>query len=212
MITPALKTLIWLSVSAALVGFYLPRAKAEVRDAGVFKLLSSGMRRSLGSEGKFHSSARTPGSGWNPFTVTDVPTQVNGFQVPMLANKRQVKLVQALVALFTKNQDNIGLKSFAVYLLPGLAGLFGALLVSGRMSRPVALGIAVLCIVIVIVGTWKLLTVNPKKSLMVVQICSGLWLSLVAYAGLTFAGVVSTLPPATQDRIERLFGVLKRPV
>ena len=198
MITPALKTLIWLSVSAALVGFFLPWAKVEARDPGFFKQLSSGMRHSLSHEAKFHSSARTPGAGWNPFTVPDVPMQVNGFQIPFLANKRQIKLVQALIALFTKNQDNVGLKSFAVYLLPGFASLFGALLASGRRPRLVALGIAAICAAIVMTGAWKLLTVNPKKSLMVVQICSGLWLSLLAYAGLAFAGVVSTLPPATQ--------------
>ncbi len=187
MTTPTHKTLIWLSVSAVLVGFFLPWAKVEARDPGFFKQLSSGMRRSLSSEGKFHSSARTSGSGWNPFTVADVPTQVNGFQVPMLANKRQVKLVQSLIALFTKNQDNIGLKSFVVYLLPGLAGLCGALLASGRMPRLGALGIAAICAAIVMTGAWKLLTVNPKKSLMVVQICSGLWLSLLAYVGLAAA-------------------------
>jgi len=120
-------------------------------------------------------------------TLADIPKEVSGIQIPQLVNQKNAQTALALMELFTGKQERIGLKSYAVYLLPGIALLCGLLLTFLGRQRLVPWGVAGLCGAMAGVGFWKLLTTNTQALLVAITIGPGLWLSLWAYVGLAIA-------------------------
>ena len=117
----------------------------------------------------------------------EMPDHLSGRQIPRMANHEGAKTILLLVERFTKKQEHIGLKSYAVYLLPGLALLFGiALLMWGRVPLVGAL-IGVLCVAVAGGVARQLATVDLKMPVMHVSLLPGLWLSLTPYVGLAGA-------------------------
>ncbi len=177
-----------------LVGFFLPWARLELREPSFFKKISSGMRHSLHSAVGRGAGSGHRSSGWSPFSLPDIPTEVSGAQIPMLAHKEQTKVSMQLIELFTGKSEGVRWKSFAVLLVPGLALGFGWLLAAGRGGRFVAVPIGIVCIVIAGGGFWKVLTLN-SRTMFSIGIRSGLWLTLWGYAVLAFAALASVRPP-----------------
>ena len=132
-----------------------------------------------------------------------IPTKVSGVQVPQLANQKNAKVVMQLVELFTKKREAIGMMSYAVYLVPGIALLCGLLLTRFGEKRPIAIGTAALCAAIAGAGFWKLLTTDTK-ALFAIAIGPGLWLSLWAYVGLALVAVASALPEQFRGQLSRV--------
>lgn len=204
---PPLKVVVWLSVAVAIMAFFLPWAKVElIKDTQLEQQVAAGFKRAAGKTFK----ARKPTESWTRRKrsgVPIIPTRVSGFQVPILANRKNVKVAADLVALFTKKRDaHIGLKSYAVYLVPGIALLAGMLLTVWGASRPVVIGLGILCTAVAVAGCWTILTTDLKA--MSLRIEWGLWMSLLAYVGLAFAALVSSLPDDAQERWLGLFAKL----
>lgn len=186
----SLNTLVWLCVAAALIGFVSPWAKLDIRETHLEQSIVVHARKSLGKT--FGAGARTAPK--KPAKVLPViPTRVTGAQIPELANRKNVRVVSQLVELFTTERQDIGWKSYAVYLVPGIALLCGILLTSQGEKRPVLIGTAALCLGIGGGGVWKLLATHAAAQFGI-RIEWGLWLSLVAYLGLACAAVVSLFP------------------
>ncbi|PIQ83156.1 MAG: hypothetical protein COV75_09090 [Candidatus Omnitrophica bacterium CG11_big_fil_rev_8_21_14_0_20_63_9] len=178
--------LIWSCVAAILIGFFLPWAKAELREPKLFGKISSGMKRSLNqSAGR---SARKAGSTPKTSGLATIPTKMSGFQIPILANRHQAKTALALVKVFTKKDEYLEAKSWGVYVVPALALLCGWLMTIYQQKRPILLAVGVVCAAIAVGGTWRLLTLDTK-SMLGIGICSGLWLTLAGYAGLAGAAL-----------------------
>lgn len=172
---------IWSCVAAVLIGFFLPWASAEFREPKLLGKISSGMKRSLNqSAGRQTRKARPLPK--NRGTAT-IPTRVSGFQVPILANRQNAQVAMSLIELFTKKQEHLGAKSWAVYAIPGLALLAGWLLTAHGRRRPVMLLVGALCSALAATGFWKVLTVDTK-SMFAIAIGPGIWITLWAYAGL----------------------------
>jgi len=133
-----------------------------------------------------------------------IPTRVSGYQIPRLANRENVRVIMGLTELVTKKRERIGLKSYAVYLAPGLALLCG-LLLTARVgaTRPAAAGVALVCGAVAVAGCWTLLTTDTRARY-AVAIGPGLWLSLAAYAVLALAAAAQVLPEPFQGRVRRL--------
>ena len=198
-----------MSMAATVIGFFLPWAKLEMRETKFGKQFSSRMRESLATSFKTGTRKSQPSSR-SSRRLADIPTRVTGAQIPEFANKQQAKVVMELVALFTKNRDNIGMKSYAVYLVPTVAVFCGLVLLSRYCRRWVAIVISLLCAAVAGIGFWKILTAIPKGGLLQVVIGSGLWLSLWAYVGLAIAAVVESLPEPLQERFLRRFHPLAK--
>ena len=198
--------LAWVSVAAALVGFFLPWASLDVRQPGLVKQLESIvgdvggggiLDKMKGGLGKITATIRRGTetvTGELP-SLAVVPRQVNGFQIPQIANQQHAQIAVALFELFTKSRQHIGAKSYAVYLLPGIALLCGLLVTFLGGSRPVAFGVAVVCGLIAGVAFWKLLTTDTTALVLTVTIGPGIWLSLWAYVGLSLAALGKTFAP-----------------
>ena len=120
-------------------------------------------------------------------SLGDLPKQVSGIQIPQLANQQDAQVAVALIELLTNERQHVGVKSYAVYLLPGIALLCAFLLTWCGRRAPVAIGTAIVCVLVAGVGFWKLLTTNTQALFIAISIGPGLWLSLWAYVGLAVA-------------------------
>lgn len=204
---------VWLSVAAALEGFVEPWAHLEVK----YRQVTGAVSQAAGS-GALGETARkwTEGLGRvvvqvrrGDETVTGelpdpskMPTEVSGLQVPQLANRQDAKVVLALAEMLT-GQRQIGAKSYAVYLVPGLALLFGILLTVANRRRLLCGLIALVSMAVAGGGFWKLLTADTNSLLVDIVIGRGLWMSLWAYAGLGLCALLLALYNArtlTRDR------------
>lgn len=114
-------------------------------------------------------------------------------------------MAMSLAELLTKKREPVGLRSYEVYLLPGIAILVGWLLMATGHRPSVAVGCAVVCAAISLAGLWMLLTAEMGKALGI-RIEEGLWLTMAAYLVLVLAASASALPRAGQEQVERWFG------
>ena len=204
-----LRSLAWVSVAGALVGFFLPWARIDVREPELVKQLREqaplhgaldDLTQGLGRVAvKVRRGTQTI-TGDLP-ALSDLPKHVSGAQIPQIANQKNAQVAIALVELFTTTRQDIGLKSYAVYLLPGIALLCGLLLTFLGRRLDVAIGIAILCAAIAGAGFWKLLTANTQVLFVAITIGPGLWLSLWAYVGLAVAAGLSSLPGRAGRRV-----------
>jgi hypothetical protein len=126
--------------------------------------------------------------------ATQLPRRVSGFQVPALANHQSTRTILLLVERFKKKREHIGLKSYAVYLLPGLALRLGGLILSWGRVAWVAAALAAICLAVAGVGAWKLLTTPLDTPVLMIRIDYGLWLSLAGYVGLAASALGRFLP------------------
>lgn len=190
----SLQGLAWGCAAAAVIGFFLPWAQLDIGNSKVGKEVASSVRKSLG---KTFKSGATKEPSWirkRSQGTPAIPTAISGFQIPQMANRRNVKVMAQLVKLFTKSDDQLGWKSYAVYLLPGLALLCAWLLSVYGSVRLVALGVLCGCAAVAGAGFWKLLTADTKAQF-AMAIGPGLWLSLWAYVGLSVTAGRALAPP-----------------
>ena len=196
-------TFVWTCAAVVGIAFFLPWVHLDAREPTLFKNISISMRNSM----KRSLGKNTRSGTWNSSTprgTASVPTHISGFEIPELANRENTKAIMQLVETFTTNRQQVGLKSYAVYLVPLLAFLCAGLLTRfGGRSRLAAIGVAVICTAVVGSGGWGWLQTRTKE-LVGVKFGLGLWLSLAAYAGLACAALlrirlVPTCPPATES-------------
>ncbi len=186
----------WVCAAATWIGFVLPWVHVEPRAPELLEQLTQTTEGQtlLGKlTGKVSRVTATVRRGAETVTgdlssLQDLPRQINGIQVPRLANDQRTKVAMALVELFMGTAQGIGWKSSLVYLLPGLATLAAALLMLLGGQPRIAWGVAGVSLLICAVGSWKLATAVPSSPLLAVAIGPGLWVSMAAYGGLAFAG------------------------
>jgi hypothetical protein len=179
-----------MSAVLAVVAFFLPWARMDVRVRDLTRDLSKVLGRITV---QFHRGAETivgelPG-------LSNIPRQVSGVEIPRMANDPDAQAAMALFELLTGNRQDLGLKSHAVYLVPGVALAAALLLTVLGARRAFALGIALLCAAIATAGGWKLLTTKTETLLVAITIGPGLWLSVCSYVGLSVAAFIDTLSP-----------------
>lgn len=183
------------SMIAAVVGFYLPWARIDLREPDVIQQLREttplggvvdALKQDVGRIAVQVKRGAETVTGDLP-SFSDFPKQVTGAQIPQMVNEERAKVAAALVELLTNTRQHVGLKSYAVYVVPGFALLAGALLLGLGHRAPAAWGVAVVCGGIAGVGFWKLLTTNMQTRFVAITIGPGLWLSLWAYTGLAAA-------------------------
>lgn len=191
--------LAWLSAGLAGVGFVQPWVRIDLRNpqavtslnelasaGGALPGLTKGMGRITAT---IRRGTKTVTGDLS--SLQRIPREISGAQVPRLAHQENAQLAIAIMELLTNERQHLGLKSSAVYLVPGLA-LLGALLLTAFGGRPpVAWAVAGCCAAVAVVGGWKLLTIHRHALVVAVSVARGLWMSLGAYAGLSAAGACS---------------------
>lgn len=198
--------LAWLCAVTVVVGFFLPWARLDLREPEVVKKLqdtaaASGTLSGLAKDiGRITASIRRGAQtvlGDLP-TAADIPKEVTGAAIPQLANQDNAKVAVALFEFLTNQRQDIGWKSYAVYLLPLLALCCALCLTFAGRRMLVALGTAVVCAAVAAVGFWKLLTTPTEALFIAITIGPGLWMSLWAYVGLALAAIMCAFPRRTR--------------
>ena len=175
----------------ALIGFFLPWARLDIGNSKVGKETASSIRKSLG---KTFKTGSTKAPSWMHHQAKGgaaIPTQITGAMIPQLANRRNVKTITQLAKLFTKTDERLGLKSYAVYVLPALILLFAALLTRYGHQALIRMMIALCAALVAGLGFWKLLTIDTRAQFALV-IGPGLWMSLGAYAGISAVAILAS--------------------
>jgi hypothetical protein len=197
--TPRALTVI--SMAAAVAGFWLPWARIDLREPDVIQQLreTTPLGGALDTlKQKVGRITVTVKRGAETLTgdlpgLADIPKTVSGAAIPRMVDQEQAKVAVALLELLTNTRQHVGLKRYAVYLVPGLALLGGVLVIGLGHRPPIAWGAALLCGGIAAVGFWKLLTTNTRTLFIAITIGQGLWLSLWAYVGLAVAAGLAGL-------------------
>ena len=201
------KTLVRAGAAATLVGFFLPWGTLDLREGRIEKQFAASARSSLGKTFKSVGGKPSRQPSWirshHGKGAPMIPTRVSGYQIPGLAARENVKVVTSLVELVTKKREQVGLKSYAVYLVPGLALLCGLLLMSTELQRPVGVGVALVCAAVAGGGAWLVLTKDTRTAY-AISIGPGLWISLAGYAVLALAAFMRTMPAAAGGRLRNL--------
>ncbi|MDD5128251.1 MAG: hypothetical protein PHO40_01175 [Candidatus Omnitrophica bacterium] len=145
------------------ISFFLPWVSIESRIAGGISKFFTGERQ---------SSFKT----------------VSGFQVPILANGPDAKLMISIIKLFNPGVTDADKKSWLIWGIPGLAVALVLLVLSLGKNKWVNLGIGILGVAIFSGATYQIAKTNLDKFVMHVVITAGLWLILWSYLGI---GLVS---------------------
>jgi len=115
---------------------------------------------------------------------------ISGFQVPILANGPDAKLMIMIVKIFNPAVTDAHKKSWLIWSIPGLAVVLFLLVLFLDKNKWVNLGIGILGVSIFSGVTFKLLTTNMDKTVLNVVIGHGLWILLFAYLGI---GIINLL-------------------
>ena len=194
--------LIWISVAATVAAFFMPWVRLEVRQPGLLAQARETAEKSglLGNlTEKLGDVTATITRGTESVTGTlsslsGIPSAISGVQVPQLATQQNAKLALMLFEMVTNERQHIGRKSYAVYLVPGIALLCGLLLTGCGRVKAVPIVVGLLCAGIAGAGFWKLLTLNLETPLLAIAIGPGLWVSLWAYAVLAVIALLVRVP------------------
>jgi hypothetical protein len=185
--------LVYVGVLMTLIGFFLPWARIDLKAPGVMDQISkteAGSKVTAGM-GKLLGKVKETVGKVTDQLPGEIPKQVSGFQVPQLANQENTQVAIAIMELLTGQNQNIGLKSYGVYVLPGLAVLLGLLLTSLGGKPAVVLSSTAVAALVAGGGFFKLLTANTEALFIAVTIGSGLWLSLTGYGLIAVGGAIS---------------------
>ncbi len=191
----SLTLLVWSCVALAAAGFVSPWVHIDlIKETDLERSITRSAKRAFG---KTFGGSGTSENFWAQKTRRQsglVPTRVSGIRIPWLANRNQTKVMVGLARVFLKDADKqeieqIGWKSYGVWLVPGLAALCALLLTAFAARPPVVISLGALCAAVAAIGAFQLVTVElPKGSGM--SFGTGLWMSLAAYAGLAAAAAL----------------------
>jgi len=109
---------------------------------------------------------------------------ISGFQVPVLANGKESKMVISVIKIFQPGITHADKKSFLIWIIPFLAVAFYFLSNTFKDQKWVKLGMGVIGIAIFAVATFKIMTTDLDKVVLKVNIELGLWLILIGYLGI----------------------------
>ena len=202
---------VWYAASGAVSGFVRPWVRLQVKskalgeavgrvsdDAAVQALAEKLAKR----VGRIAIQVRQPdGStiGGELPNIAALPRQLSGYDIPRLLHRSDMQGLVSLAELLLKERG-VARKSYAVYLLPGVALLLAVLLTVAVRRRVVAvvLGLASLAIS----GTlwWKLAALRAETPMIRLVIDVGLWQTCTAYAllGVAALGLAAAMPPLSR--------------
>ena len=196
---------VWLSVTASVIGFFLPWVSVRLRDPGTGEVIDEAglnqmLKRVSQQVGRvtitLQRGAETV-TGELP-DLSTLPERLSGFEIPRLANRHDVQATAQLLEIVT-GTGGTGLKSYLVYLVPALAMVLGTAAYLAHRRRVVCGIVGGVALVVAGVGWWRLTIASAGTWLVAIQIEIGLWLSIAAYVGLALASLtLAALPQASQ--------------
>ncbi|MBU2540739.1 MAG: hypothetical protein KJ593_02455 [Candidatus Omnitrophica bacterium] len=118
---------------------------------------------------------------------------ISGFQVPVMANSKESKLMVTVIKIFQPGITNADKKSYLIWVVPLMAIIMSLAARFFKDNKWVHLAIAIIGVLIFVVAVFKIATTDLDKVVMKVNIESGLWLVFIGYLGIGVLSVVEFL-------------------
>ena len=118
---------------------------------------------------------------------------ISGFQVPIIANGPESRLMISIIKLFNPGITNADKKSYLIWAIPGLAVVISAIFLFLEKNKWMNLAVAIIGISIFFVSVFKIMTTNLDKLVLKVNIAIGLWLIFFAYLGMGLLCLVNLI-------------------
>lgn len=150
------KVALFFIVAVIFIAFFLPWVSIESPAAGKISEILTGKK-----QGGFYS--------------------ISGYQVPILANSKESKLIITVIKLFSPGIKDADKKSWLIWGVPGLAVVMTILLLIWDKNKWLQLAFGIIGVAIFAVATLKILTTNLDKMVLKVSIVYGLWALLIGY-------------------------------
>ena len=119
--------------------------------------------------------------------IEGIPAQfksISGFQVPVLANSEESRLMITIIKIFKPGITNADKKSYLIWIVPLLAVAMALTMQFLKDNKWLHLAIGIIGVTIFSVATFKIATTNLDKVVLRVNIGYGLWLVFVGYLGI----------------------------
>jgi len=186
-----MKKLIFLVVVFAastviVMSFFQPWAKINASVTGISTELTKSANTTLGKTsfgGKFIRQLNNITNSIGKIGNVELKSTVRGNNIPMLANNQTSKTALSLVQVLFKSKgtENLGTKSYLVYLLP-LSGILCAILALLALKHRVYLLImGAISGIISIGGLYNLYTMDVVSPVVKITIENGLWNTMYAF-------------------------------
>ena len=115
---------------------------------------------------------------------------ISGFDVPVLANSDESRLMISIIKIFNPGIQNADIKSYLIWGVPGLAVLMLVLSRFLDKNKWFYLAVGIIGVLIFVAAVFKITTTDLDKLVLKVNISIGLWLILVAYFGIGILNMV----------------------
>lgn len=128
---------------------------------------------------------------------------VSGFNIPILANRSDSRLMISVIKIFNPDITNADKKSWLVWLVPVLAVilfLFSFFIADNRWFNLI---LAILGVMIFVLGFYKIATTDLDKVVLNLRIGLGVWLTLWGYLGLGLIGFINYLKILSQKKVKK---------
>ena len=166
------------------VSFFLPWVRANVSVTKVATGLTSSATGKLQNSpfaGKFIKGFNTSTNAIGNLGDIEVKTQVSGYDIPTLINKKTSKEAISIVQILVKDAKDLDKKSMLVYLIPLFAIVCVILAVIGLKYKLAVIAMAVIGGAISIGGLYNLFTANLAALPVQITIMNGLWQTMYGY-------------------------------
>ena len=184
------------AASAVIVlSFFQPWAEINTSVTGISKELTKSADTKLKNApfaGKFIKHLDNITNAIGQVGNVELKSTVRGNNIPVLANSETSKVAMSVVQVLfkSKNTENIGKKSYLVYLLP-LCGILCAVLALLALKNKLSLIImAAVSGIISIGGLYNLYTLNLANPIVKITIKNGLWNTMYAFAFILLVSVL----------------------
>ena len=177
------------------MSFFQPWAEINASVTGVSKELTKSASTALGETsfaGKFIRQLNDITSSIGNIGDIELKSTVRGNNIPVLANDQTSKVALSLVQVLFKNKgtENIGKKSYLVYLLP-LSGILCAVLALFALKHKIYLLImAAISGIISIGGLYNLYTMDVVSPVVKITIENGLWNTMYAFGCILLVAIL----------------------
>ena len=119
---------------------------------------------------------------------------ISGYDVPVMANGEDAKLMISIIKLFNPNVTGADKKSYLIWGIPILAlAIAVANLFLGK-NKWFSLGVGIFGLAIFAVAVFKIKTTDLDKLVMSASIGSGLWITLWGYLGIGLCALANAVP------------------
>ena len=176
-----------------IASFFLPWVRAKVSVTKVATGLTSTAASKLQNSpfaGKFIKGFNAATNAVSNLGDIEVKTQVSGYDIPTLINKKTSREAISIVQILVKDAKDLDKKSMLVYLLPLFAIVCLILAIIGLKNKLALIVMAVISGAISIGGLYNLFTANLASLPVQVTIMNGLWQTMYGYLLICIISVI----------------------